>query len=133
MEVLFGKSWKVIKYLISGGTAAIVNLGLLYLFTDIFGVWYITSGIVAFAAGFIVSFVFQKFWTFTDKSTENIHIQASAYLVAGIVNLGLNTLSIYLFVTYAGFHYLLAQIVAGVIIACESFFVYKYLIFKKLP
>ncbi|MDO8590606.1 MAG: GtrA family protein [bacterium] len=133
VEIFFGKYWKIVKYLISGGTAAMVNLVLLYILTDLFGVWYLTSGVIAFSAGFIVSFVFQKFWTFSDHRREVMHIQAGAYLVVGIVNLGLNTLFIYLLVTYAGFHYLWAQIVSGVVIACQSFFVYKHLIFFKKP
>ncbi len=131
IEIFFGRYWKVIKYIISGGTAATLNLAFLYVLTDWFGIWYLLSAVFAFSAGFIVSFIFQKFWTFSDHRTENIHLQAGAYLLAGLANLGLNTLCIYLFVTYLGFHYLLAQIAAGIIIASESFFIYKHFIFSR--
>ena len=127
------KRRRVLKYLISGGTAAAVNIGLLYFLTDTLGIWYIFSAVLAFAVAFVVSFGFQKFWTFEDHSTDGMHGQAAAYLLVALVNLGVNTALIYGFVEFLGIHYLLAQIIAGIIIACESFFVYKKFIFHDRP
>lgn len=122
---------RVLKYLISGGTAAAVNLLLLYFFTSILGIWYVISAVLAFSLAFIVSFVFQKFWTFEDHSTDGVHVQAASYLLVALVNLCLNTLLIYFFVEFFGIHYLVAQIIASISIACESFFVYRRFIFKR--
>lgn len=127
------KRRRFVKYLISGGTAAAVNIGLLYVFTDIFGIWYITSAVMSFVAAFFVSFIFQKFWTFEDRSTDNMHGQAAVYLVVTTTNLCLNTALIYGFVEFIHIHYLFAQIIAGGIIACESFFVYRKFIFRTIP
>jgi len=121
---------KIVRYVISGGTAAFVDLSLLYVFTDIFGIWYILSSIVAFLIAFIVSFTLQKFWTFKDNSRENISSQVIIYLVVTSLNLGLNTLGIYAFVHYLTFYYLAAQIIVSLFIAVESYFVY-HLVFKN--
>ncbi len=121
------KKMKVLRYLVSGGTVTIVDLCALYLFTDIFGIWYILSAILAFIIAFIVSFSLQKYWTFADNSRQNIHNQIFVYLIVTLINLGLNTLGIFIFVHYLVFHYLFAQIIVSAIIAIESYFVYNYI------
>lgn len=122
---------KIVRYLISGGTAAFTNITLLYLFTDIFGIWYIASAAMAFALAFIVSFTLQKFWTFQDISKDQIHRQATVYLTVALSNLLINTSLLYMQVEYLGIHYIVAQLIASVFIAIESFFVYQIFIFKK--
>ena len=122
---------RAVKYIVSGGTAALVNITLLYFFTDTLGIWYLISAVLSFIVAFVVSFCFQKFWTFGDHSIDLMHSQAAVYLIVALVNLGINTALIYGFVEFVGIHYLIAQIMAGLIIACESFFVYKRFIFHS--
>lgn len=121
------KKMRVLRYLISGSIVTIIDLSALYLFTDIFGIWYILSAILAFIIAFIVSFSLQKYWTFVDNSRENIHNQIFVYLIVTLINLGLNTLGIFIFVHYLVFHYIFAQIIVSAIIAIESYFVYNYI------
>jgi glycosyltransferase involved in cell wall biosynthesis/putative flippase GtrA len=121
----------LVKYVISGGTAAVVDLGTLYLFTDIFHIWYVTSSVLAFLIAFGISFLMQKFWTFRDHGTDGVHKQAFLYLAVSVFNLFLNTALVYALVEYTGIHYLPAQIITSALIACESFFVYKFIIFAR--
>ncbi len=121
---------RVFRYILSGGTAAFVNIGLLYIFTDVFGIWYLFSATLSFLVAFVVSFGFQKFWTFEDHSTDGLHGQAILYLFVALVNLCLNTAFVYMLVEFVHVHYVLAQIISGVVIACESFFVYRKFIFR---
>jgi len=123
---------KIVRYLISGGTAAFTNIAFLYIFTDIFGIWYIISGGMSFVIAFVISFILQKFWTFQDTSKDGLHRQVAVYFVTAIINLILNTGMLYIQVEYLGVHYLISQIIAGMIIALESYFVYQILIFKKV-
>lgn len=129
--VIWTKYHQIMKYIISGGTAAVVTIGSIYIFTDIFHIWYLVSGVFAFIAGFIVSFILQKFWTFADHSTDNVHIQAGMYLLVALINLAWNTFLLWLFVDIFHFWYILGQIFAGAIVALSSFFIYKRFIFKK--
>lgn len=122
---------KVLRYIISGGTSTFVNLALLYVLTELFGLWYIASASVSFIAAFVISFVLQKYWTFQDVSKEYVHRQAIFYFVVMVVNLCINTALLYLLVEYTGIHYMLSQIISGVFIATESFFVYQFFIFKR--
>ena len=120
---------KIARYLVSGSIAEVVGLVLLYAFTDFLGIWYLVSSMLAFLIAFIVSFGFQKLWTFQDHGKENIHWQWSAYLGVAFVNLGFNTLLMFMFVQYVGFNYLVAQVLSSFLIAFESYFVYQHFIF----
>ena len=61
---------KIAKYLIAGGIATVVDLGLLYFFTDKLNIWDLYSAIISFVLALGVSFIFQKFWVFRDYSLE---------------------------------------------------------------
>lgn len=122
---------KIARYLFSGGVSAFTDIALLYIFTDLLHIWYLTASILAFLVAFLVSFSLQKFFTFQDHSREGMHGQAAVYFLVSGANLLINTALIYLFVQYAGFHYIVAQIVTSIMIAVESFIIYGTFIFKK--
>ena len=131
LEERFTAYTKIIRFLISGGTSTGVDLAFLFFFTDVLGIWYLASAVAAFIIAFFVSFGLQKFWTFRDHSRDGMHAQAGIYFLVASGNLIFNTLLVYLFVERFGSHYLLAQIVASLIIAGESFFVYQKFIFHR--
>ena len=122
---------RVIKFLFSGGLAALFTVLTLYFFTDIVGLWYVASSVIGFFVGFGISFTLQKFWTFRDNSVDKIKSQTFFYLITIAGNLIINTYGIYVLVHYFGFFYIVAQIIIGLLIACVSYFIYGKLIFKK--
>lgn len=128
----FGRH-RVMRFLLSGGTALLVNLVLLYVFADMLNMWYITASILAFVGAFCVSFFLQKFWTFDNKNMDSVHFQAGISLVVALANLALNTLIMYELVEGLGVYHIFAQVIASGVIACESFFVYKNLVFNVRP
>ncbi|HUQ30348.1 MAG TPA: GtrA family protein [Candidatus Paceibacterota bacterium] len=130
IEKRYPRLTKIARYLVSGGTAATVDLVLLYAFTEWADLWYLLSSVLAFIIAFGVSFVLQKFWTFQDHDKENMHVQAGVYLAVAVMNLTLNTFLVFFFVQHFGFHYLFAQIFTSALIAVESFFVYQRFIFR---
>lgn len=122
---------RLLRYLISGGTAAAIDLGVLYILTDFFLIHYLWSAIWAFVISFFVSFLLQKFWTFQDTETNRMHVQMTVYFLVAVANLTLNTLLMYLFVDRFHIWYVLAQILASGLIACESFFISRSFVFKS--
>lgn len=120
----------LIRYIFSGGMGAITNLGLLYILTDLVGLYYLVSGMIAFSCAVVVSFIMQKKWTFQDHSTEETHKKFVIFLGISLINLGVNTLLLYFFTDIGGFHYLISQIFAGGIVALWSYFIYIE-VFKK--
>lgn len=122
---------QILKFLIAGGTSTSIDIFVFTALTYWVGLWYIASSIFSFIFAFGVSFGLQKFWTFRDKNTEKFMKQTYLYFIVAIVNLGISTLLIYLFVDYIHIHKFISKVIANIIIATESFFIYRYFIFAK--
>jgi len=129
--VLIRKYKLGIKYIISGSISAVILLGILYVLTDIFGMWYITSDIIAFSVALIVSFVLQKFWTFRDDDLGRMRKQFAIYASLGVVNFFLNPALLYIVVEYLHIWYILAQALVTALLAILNFMLNKFIIFKK--
>ena len=118
---------KVIRFIIAGGSSFSVNIFFLYIFTEFFGLWYIFSATLAFMLSFLVGFSLNKFWTFAESSADFIHSQIFIYLGVNLINLAINNALLYFMVESLAIWYILAQALASILIAFESFFVYKWL------
>lgn len=120
---------QLLRFLISGGTAFLANIVLIYLCTELLAIWYLISSIIAFVGAFVVSFSMQKFWTFKNREADRMKKQLGMSLLLALANLGINTLLMYALVEHAHMHYLSAVVLATLLIAVETYFVYKYIIF----
>lgn len=121
----------LLRYFCAGITGASTQIGLLYIFTDILGVWYIRSSIIAFAVAVCVSFILQKFWTFRDGKLNQAHHQFLSYLGVAVAGIVINTALMFVFVDAFGIWYILAQVIAGAFIMVFNFMMYKFFIFHK--
>jgi len=119
----------LIRYIISGGTAAVVNLGILFILVHFFNNWYLISSVISYALAILVSFLMQKYFTFKDFTKDRIGEQGVLHVGIQVFNLCLNTLLMYLLVDLGGIYYLLAQIISAGSIAVYSFFLYKHMVF----
>jgi glycosyltransferase involved in cell wall biosynthesis len=118
---------EIARFLVTGGTAAAINLLLLYLFTEYGHLWYIASSILSFAAAFAVNFTLQKYWVFASMEHARIRRELPLQLIVSITNLCVNTLILYSLVEYAHLWYISAQIIASAAIAIESFLLFRWI------
>jgi|GEM_PF-713495 len=124
-------SFVFLRYFVCGVTAAAINIGSLYVFTDVVGIWYLYSSVFAFLLSLIVSFVLQKFFVFKDMKTEKLHYQFSKFSVVAILGVITNTTLVYVFTDVIGFWYILSQLIAGFFVMIQNFLLYKFFIFNK--
>lgn len=120
----------IIRYVISGGTSAVLNLGILSLLYYVYDIYYLYAAIISSIIAFFISLGLHKFWTFEDFSREDMHIQIGKYMITSLFGLTLNTLFLYIVVDYLHFYVYVGQIVAGGSVACITFFISRNLIFK---
>lgn len=133
-EYVFGRFLKrhsvLIRYLVIGGGAFLINVSLLYLFTDLFGIYYLLSSVLSFLAAFAFNFLLQKFWTF--KAIGKIHFEASGFFILQVcANLLLNTALLYLLVEYLGLWYVFSQALTSLTLAFVTYYVSKRFIFAR--
>ena len=72
---LFAKH--AVQFYIVGASGVLVNLGILYILTDIAKLWYVASQIMAISVSITTNFFFNRYWTFgshvEDKEFCNVH------------------------------------------------------------
>ncbi|MDQ5949275.1 MAG: GtrA-like protein [Patescibacteria group bacterium] len=121
----------IVRFVISGGTSAFVNIAILSLLYYVFHVYYLLASIISFLISFVVSLVLQKFWTFQDRSMVDAHVQAGKYLATSLVGLAINTVILYICVEHFHFYVFLGQLVAGGVTACCTFFLSRNYVFNS--
>jgi len=135
MSSFFFKNWhhfkQLARYVISGGTAATVNLILLYVLTDYLAIWYLFSTMLSYVISFFVSFFLQKFWTFRDSRRDQINKQLVIYAGIAGFGLGFNVLLMYFLVDILHIWYMFSQIIVGFILAFCNFLFYKFFVFNQ--
>ncbi|MES2952930.1 MAG: GtrA family protein [Patescibacteria group bacterium] len=126
------KEYQILRYLVSGFLAAVAFFGTLILLKELLGVWYLYASTAAYLVSLVVSFTLQKFWTFgnTDTRMGAFTLQAVLYGANAFLGLFLNGFILYIAVERLHLWYVTGQVIASVVFALLSFFVFSR-IFKK--
>lgn len=109
------------RYLFVGGIAAVVNIGMLYVFTDICYLHYILSNVFAFTLGLIVNYILSKKFVFQDDVSINKAKEFLIYAVIGVIGLGLDTLLIWLFTDVGSIYYMISKLISTLIVLIWNF------------
>jgi len=119
----FPRLSQILRFLSAGGLGVSLYYLILYALTDVIGVWYIDSAVIASAVNFGSNFVLQKFWTFGNKRTEKIHREAGEYAVMMVSLFVANLLLLYILVEYVHLWYLAAQVIITTLLTVISYLV----------
>ncbi|MBU7038226.1 MAG: GtrA family protein [Theionarchaea archaeon] len=109
-----------VKFCLVGSTGALINLGLLYLLTEFCHMWYILSAAVGFTVAVLNNFVWNRSWTFKNKSPR-IPRQLLLFFIINVISLCINLSVLYMLTEYAGMWYMKAQIVAILVAVSNNF------------
>ena len=109
---------RFLKFCIVGASGILVNEGLLWLFTDGVGLFYLYSAMVSLEASIISNFTLNNLWTFKDRrlAGNNIFIRLLKYNIACLIGIGLNLFILWLLTENLGMHYLISNLF-GIIVA----------------
>ncbi len=129
---LLNKYKTIVKFGIAGIIATATHFALLFILTDIFGLWYLLSTSLAFLVAFMVSFFSQKFWTFGDKRKQGMYKQMGGYFLVVSSGMAVNAVGMYALVDYANLYYLIAQVIMSGLVAIYNFLMYRFVIFKRV-
>ncbi len=128
IDFLIKHTW--IRFVLAGGTSAFVDLTLLFVLHEVFGMYYLFAAILAFLGAFGFSFTLHKYWTFKSHEEETQR-QVIMYLGTQLFGLFLNTVLMYVFVDVFDVGVMLSQLFVGAMVAFVSFFIARNLVFKQ--
>jgi len=103
---------RMVKFGIVGASGTVVNMGLLYVLTDLGRMPYFISSVIAIEVSILSNFTINHLWTWSDRSG---HGTLSGKLIryhigAGATGLG-NYLILILLTEMAGLHYLVSNLI----------------------
>ncbi len=122
---------QLIRYGVVGGTAFVVDFGLLYLFNEYLGVHYLLATAFGFMAGLIVNYFMSVKWVFNQRKVKDKSTEFIIFGVIGIIGLGLNELIMYIGVDKFAMAVMVAKIVSTAIVFIWNFVVRKFILFTK--
>ena len=118
------------KFAIAGLIFAVVNILILYALTDLIGIYYIISSIIAFFLGSTGNFLLNKKWTFKERIRH--HDLLSKYAKAMSVNISavIITLALLFILTeFLNIYYLISQTIAMTVAFVANFIGNKKIVF----
>ena len=98
-----------------GGGAAALQTGLLYLLVDVGGLYYLLGAVLAIETTIVTQYVVNNAWTFADRAHEEGNAFLGGLLRTNLVRgsaIPLQTALLYVFVTWGGLGYLVANVCA---------------------
>jgi dolichol-phosphate mannosyltransferase len=112
----FLQRWQdVIKFGTVGLSGVIVNMGLLYVLTEYFNLFYLVSAAFAVETSIIWNYVWNESWTFShigESSLTDFFERLGKFNLVSLVGLALNLTVLYALTDYANLHYMFSNLIA---------------------
>jgi putative flippase GtrA len=134
-DVLFARVYpdyrKLVKALIVGVFATVVDTAVLLALTNYVGLFYLMSKAISFLVGMVVSFYFNKTFTFKNTS-DKVHYQLASFSIVAFTQYLLTLGLMYVFVDMIFDNSTNVYLIISQIIVAFIGFIYAFLLNKSL-
>ena len=119
------------RYVFVGGIATVVDMGLLFVLTDLVHIHHLISAIISFIAGLTTNFGLSKFLVFkANEARVTPLMEFVSYTLIGVIGLGLTELILFAFTSGLKLHYMLSKIIATIIVFLWNYAARKVIVYK---
>lgn len=116
---------QMIRFGFIGGISFLIDYGVLFVLTSWCGLFYLWSNAISFTVSTAFNYTLSVKWVFDVNEEDSHATNFSVFLVMSVIGLGLNQLLMWLFVSNAGIHYMIAKIIATAIVMVYNFITRK--------
>lgn len=120
----------LLGYSFIGAMSNSIEIGLLFLFVEVFKIYYLGASTIVFILGSMITFVGRKFFVFKDKNLKNIPRQFAKYIFIFLIGVTLNFFIMKVFVEILKIYYALAYLVSILFTGIIGFLWNKKVTFK---
>lgn len=120
---------RFLKYSSIASFTFLLDLLLLYVLTDVFGIHYLISAALAFVMAVSINYAVSRQWVFKETTRE----AKRGYVYFILISLGsllVITGAMYLFVDVFGVHYMVARVLIGALVGGMGYLVNLFFNFK---
>lgn len=122
---------QIFKFGIVGGSAFVIDYGIMIALTEVVGINYLISSGISFAVSVIYNYILSVRWVFEVEKNGDKRKEFIVFIVLSLIGLVLNQLLMW--VTVSGIHifYMVAKILVTVVVMIYNFITRKLFLEKK--
>jgi len=121
-----------IRYGIVVAVAGPIDLGGYIVLKASFHIYYVLAATISFTASLVVNYLLSVAWVWTNHTGRQRHVDATIFILIGIVGLGITDLVVYWLTSYAHLNYIVSKLVAFIVVFFWSFGARHYLFKTKI-
>lgn len=122
---------KLFRFVVSGGSAAVINLALFFLFEHVLNVSYLLAVIVSNVCASAYNFLIQKVWVFDAANSGMTKGESYLFFIVSVLNLILNEMLLMLFIGILAITPFISQFISLGLLAFMNYVLYQNVIFVR--
>ena len=122
---------QILKFGVVGGSAFLIDYGIMIALTEFLGIHYLVSSGVSFAVSVIYNYMLSVKWVFDVDKSNDKKKEFLWFVVLSLIGLGLNQILMWAFVDGLCVFYMLAKIIVTAIVMIYNFVTRKLFLEKK--
>lgn len=108
--------YRWIRFGIVGGIGSLIHFAVLFSFTEIAGLWYLFSAVIAVLVAATNNYILNNIWTFKEKEVHSHTIGWLKYILLASVSDAIYLLLLAFFTEVVGFWYMLSALISLLIV-----------------
>ena len=116
---------KIIRFIVVGGIATIIDFVCLYIFKEFLNFNVILANTLSFTISVIYNYIASIKYVFDVNKTKNKNIQFILFITFSVLGLILNNLILYLLTNKLNIYYLISKIIATMFVMVFNFITRK--------
>lgn len=112
---------QMFRFGIIGVISTAIDFALLYLFTNVFRIYYLLSATLSFSLSLIFNYIFNMRFVFKRKEHMKRQIECIVFVLLSLIGLGINAFLMWILVEYIHVFYMAAKVLATAVVMVWNF------------
>lgn len=122
---------QILRYLISGGTAFLIDMGTMIAFCEVLGVREAIAASIGNFMGLVFTYILSICWIFDQRKYKNHVLEFLIFFLIGIGGTLITYGLMIILVEKFNIYYVFSKVVTVIIVAAYAFIAKKILLFRK--